>query len=110
MGTRSLIGIEDKGVVKYTYCSLDGYVEYVGKTLLMSYQDKEKINKLMELKNICSLCDKLEDIEYSTTEKIAMRLLYLSLKKCQMKKVRLNTFIFLLIMLGIIVKIWNVTY
>ncbi|EAH8152669.1 hypothetical protein O8I42_01585 [Campylobacter lari] len=68
MGTRSLIGIEDKGVVKYTYCSLDGYVEYVGKTLLMSYQDKEKINKLMELKNICSLCDKLEDIEYSTTE------------------------------------------
>ncbi|EAL2460388.1 hypothetical protein YZ31_07100 [Campylobacter lari] len=68
MATRSLIGIEDKGVVKYTYCQHDGYVECVGKTLLMNYKDKEKINELMELKNIKVLCDNLQEIEYLTTE------------------------------------------
>ncbi|AJC92245.1 hypothetical protein CSUB8523_0721 [Campylobacter subantarcticus LMG 24377] len=68
MGTKSLIGIEDKGVVKYTYCQYDSHVECVGKTLLMNYQDKEKINKLIKLKNISSLYDNLEDIEYLTTE------------------------------------------
>lgn len=56
MATRSLIGMvrEDKSV-QVIYCHWDGYPEYVGLQLQMNYNDKEIIEKLLELGDRSSL-------------------------------------------------------
>ena len=56
MSTRSNIAIElEDGTVKSIYCHFDGYVGYVGQTLFEHYQDRKKVEKLIELGSISSL-------------------------------------------------------
>lgn len=59
MSTRCRIAIEDEnGRVTSIYCHHDGYLHSsysVGQILLNHYQDKNKINKLMELGDLSSL-------------------------------------------------------
>lgn len=58
MSTPCYVGKEnpDKSIT-YIYVHHDGYLEGVGKELLNSYQDEEKINKLLELGDLSSLGD-----------------------------------------------------
>lgn len=60
MSTRSRIGMEftDKGgthMVKSIYCHFDGYPEGVGQTLMNHFQDREKVERLIELGDISYL-------------------------------------------------------
>lgn len=56
MSTPCYIGKEnsDKSIT-YIYVHHDGYLEGVGKELLDSYQNEEKVNKLLELGDLSSL-------------------------------------------------------
>lgn len=50
MSTRCYIGmLNDDGTVRAIYHHWDGYPEGVGKVLLNHYQNKDKINKLLDL-------------------------------------------------------------
>lgn len=61
MATRSKIAIENQdGIVTSVYCHFDGYNSGVGKTLFEHY-DREKTEKLIELGNISSLGESIED-------------------------------------------------
>lgn len=57
MSIRSLIGMEDSstGHITFIYCHNDGYFEGVGKTLVTSWTDPEKIRKLLALGDISIL-------------------------------------------------------
>ena len=55
MATRSAIGIEKDGQIFSAYCHYDGYLEGVGTTLYQSYQDPEKILKLITLGDMSEL-------------------------------------------------------
>jgi hypothetical protein len=55
MGTRSAIGVKHGSVIKAVYCHYDGYLEYVGRTLLMYYQDSIKVNKLISMGDMSCL-------------------------------------------------------
>ena len=55
MGTRSAIGIKHGSVIKAVYCHYDGYLEYVGRTLLLYYQDSIKVNKLIAMGDMSNL-------------------------------------------------------
>ena len=56
MSTRSRIGIEDDdGTILSVYCHSDGDPDYTGRTLVEHYQDKAKVESLLELGNISSL-------------------------------------------------------
>ena len=55
MGTRSAIGIKHGTVIKAVYCHYDGYLEYVGRTLLLYYQDSIKVNKLIAMGDMSCL-------------------------------------------------------
>jgi hypothetical protein len=55
MGTRSAIGIKHGDVIKAVYCHYDGYLEYVGRTLLLYYQDSIKVNKLISMGDMSCL-------------------------------------------------------
>lgn len=65
MATRSRIAIETKDaqgnvMVKSIYCHWDGYPSNNGKILLESYQDREKVEKLIRLGDISSLHNEVE--------------------------------------------------
>jgi hypothetical protein len=61
MSTRSRIAIEtESGIVKSIYCHFDGYVSGVGK-MLYNHYDKEKLEKLIELGDISSLGESIEN-------------------------------------------------
>ena len=55
MGTRSAIGIKHGSVIKAVYCHYDGYLEYVGRTLLLYYQDSIKVNRLIAMGDMSNL-------------------------------------------------------
>lgn len=56
MATRSTIWMKnDDGSFDGIYCHWDGYLENNGKILVEHYQDKEKVEKLIELGAISSL-------------------------------------------------------
>jgi hypothetical protein len=55
MGTRSAIGIKHGDVIKAVYCHYDGYLEYVGRTLLLYYQDSIKVNRLIAMGDMSCL-------------------------------------------------------
>ena len=55
MGTRSAIGIKHGSVIKAVYCHYDGYLEYVGRTLLLYYQDSIKVNRLISMGDMSTL-------------------------------------------------------
>ena len=60
MSTRSLICLkEGKGKYRTIYCHSDGYLEYNGALLLDIYNNREIINKLLDLGNLSSLNEKL---------------------------------------------------
>ena len=61
MSTRSTIAIEQDGKVTAIYCHFDGYKEGVGATLENYYQDKEKIQQLMDLGNLSALSREIGD-------------------------------------------------
>ncbi len=57
MGTRSLVGIYQKGGnILFIYVHYDGYLEGVGKTLLKFYTTEESVIKLMGF-GFCSSLD-----------------------------------------------------
>jgi hypothetical protein len=61
MATRSRIAIENQdGTVTAIYCHWDGYVNGVGKTLFENY-DREKLEQLIELGDISSLGETLDE-------------------------------------------------
>lgn len=61
MSTRSRIGIEiEKGKYKHIYCHSDGYLTYNGAMLVDHYKDREKVEKLIALGDISTLCEKVE--------------------------------------------------
>ena len=61
MSTRSRIAIEtESGTVKSIYCHFDGYVSGVGETLYNHY-DKEELEELIELGDISSLGESIEN-------------------------------------------------
>ena len=55
MGTRSAIGIKHGSVIKAVYCHYDGYLEYVGRALLLYYQDSIKVNRLIAMGDMSCL-------------------------------------------------------
>ena len=56
MGTRSLIGMEQKnGTVKFTYCHWDGYIEHNGIILERYYNDENAVKELLNFGQISSL-------------------------------------------------------
>ena len=62
MSTRGRIGVElPNGTVKSIYVHHDCYLSYVGKMLKEHYQDYQKVLKLVELGDISSLHETVED-------------------------------------------------
>lgn len=62
MATRCRIAkVQDDGTIKSIYCHWDGYPEGVGKTLLEHYTDPDIIDKLIEIGDISSLRDTIEE-------------------------------------------------
>lgn len=57
MSTRSNIGMVVGGEIRAIYCHFDGDLEGVGLTLSEHYQDKSKVEKLLNLGNL-SILDK----------------------------------------------------
>jgi len=56
MSTRSYIAKEQEdGTFKYVYCHFDGHPDNVGQTLVEHFQDKDKVNKLMNLGDLSFL-------------------------------------------------------
>lgn len=62
MSTNSLIGIEKQdGNVEYIYCHWDGYLSGNGAWLLQNYQDRTKVQALINLGDISSLGNTVEE-------------------------------------------------
>ena len=60
MGTRSLIGVEnDDGTISNVYCHWDGYVDGVGRTLLIKWCSRESVDALLSLGDLSSQGDDL---------------------------------------------------
>lgn len=61
MSTRSFIAIRqaDKSL-KGVYCHFDGYLEHNGALLLDHYQDRGKVERLIELGDLSSLAERLD--------------------------------------------------
>lgn len=60
MSTRSNIGVRNTdGTIDYIYCHFDGYPEGVGKKLISSYQDMDRVNELMKLGDLSSLGEEI---------------------------------------------------
>ena len=60
MGTRSFIGMEhDDGTITSVYCHWDGYVDGVGRTLLIKWCSRESTEALLALGDLSSLGDDL---------------------------------------------------
>lgn len=66
MSTRCRIGIKNEdGTIRSIYCHFDGYPDGVGQTLLDSYMDVERINKLLDLGDIsCLGSEPVSDSKY----------------------------------------------
>lgn len=61
MSTNALIGIEEKdGSVKTIYCHFDGYLTWVGRILLESYNTEDRVRELLSLGDISSLGESTE--------------------------------------------------
>ena len=61
MSTNALIGIEEKdGSVKTIYCHFDGYLTWVGRILLESYNTEDRVHELLSLGDISSLGESTE--------------------------------------------------
>ena len=60
MSTRSTISIQTpKGNIRSIYCHYDGYLSHVGALLHTYYNTDEKVNALIDLGSLSSLCEKL---------------------------------------------------
>lgn len=60
MATRSIIGIENEdGTITSVYCHYDGYVDGVGRTLLVKWCSRESAEALLALGDLSSLGDDL---------------------------------------------------
>jgi len=58
MSTRSLIGLEEDGKVRYIYCHFDGYIqEGVGEELPKKFTTVEDIKELLSFGNRSSILD-----------------------------------------------------
>lgn len=61
MSTRSLIAIQrEEDKYEAIYCHYDGYLTYNGAMLIDHYQDKEKLEKLIQLGDISCLAENVE--------------------------------------------------
>ena len=65
MGTRSTIALEyADGTVDQIYCHWDGYLDYNGEILLESYKDPFVVQRMMELGDMSSLKEDLDDCTF----------------------------------------------
>lgn len=56
MSTRSFIGILNKdNTIEYIYCHSDGYLDYVGRMLLMHYSNESKLRELLSNGDMSSI-------------------------------------------------------
>lgn len=70
MATRSNIGaLQQDGTIKVIYCHWDGYPEGVGATLAKYYNTPEKVAQLLELGDISSLANTIEETAETAYEK-----------------------------------------
>lgn len=60
MSTNSVIAIKENNKFKCIYCHWDGHIHYNGSILNKSYQDVDKINRLIDLGDISSLGEEVE--------------------------------------------------
>jgi len=61
MSTRSYICMEQpNGTIKGIYCHSDGYLTYNGAMLIDHYNEREKVEKLMDLGNLSCLCERID--------------------------------------------------
>lgn len=66
MATRSNIGmIQEDGTIRAIYCHWDGYPEGVGETLQTHYSTPEQVRELLNVGDISSLCDTIEETRAS---------------------------------------------
>ena len=62
MATRSTIAMEfADGTVQQIYCHWDGYLEHNGKILFNHYVDPYKTRELIDMGDISSLCNTIEE-------------------------------------------------
>ena len=62
MSTRSIIAMKTKeNTIKGIYCHFDGYLEHNGKYLINSYNNYEKVLELINLGDISSLNESIEN-------------------------------------------------
>ena len=60
MSTRSTISIQTpEGDIRTIYCHYDGYLSHNGALLYTHYNTEEKVNALIDLGDLSSLCEKL---------------------------------------------------
>jgi len=70
MATRSTIAIENAdGTVEQIYCHWDGYLDHNGKILLNHYQDRSKVQQLIELGDLSSLDAEIDDCVFYGRDK-----------------------------------------
>ena len=61
MATRSRIGFETaSGAVMHIYCHFDGYVNGVGKALIVDHNDVNKAYSLVKGGNCSTICDQVQ--------------------------------------------------
>jgi hypothetical protein len=65
MSTRSTIALEyADGTVDQIYCHWDGYLDYNGEILLESYKDPFVVQRMLELGDMSSLKEDLDDCTF----------------------------------------------
>lgn len=61
MATRSRIGFETvSGAVMHIYCHFDGYIDGVGKALIVDHNDVNKAHSLVNGGNCSTICDQVQ--------------------------------------------------
>ena len=61
MSTRCLIGIQRGNKVQYSYCHHDGYIVWVGKTLVNHYDTEPKITGLLSFGDMSCLAENTDE-------------------------------------------------
>jgi hypothetical protein len=66
MATRSTIALEyANGQIDQVYCHWDGYLDHNGRILLEHYMDPFKVQKMMDLGSLSTLCKEVTPAPYT---------------------------------------------
>lgn len=65
MATRSIIAsVDQNNEVRSVYCHWDGYPLHNGRILRMAYSDQSKVDSLLDMGNISTLANTLEECKF----------------------------------------------